>query len=136
MARVKACSRCRHPLLGDDTSERHLCGFDGCVCPVPALAKPAPGAPMFRGFLVYIAAKNDKNGNPRRGWVHYSPDGIPVAFYCEGYSSHGAIPEEVQRANLPETGRFNVLPVEYNYWMKWEAKRQLEKAFAQPHKGH
>lgn len=42
--------------------------------------------------LVYVNAGNDRNGNPRRGWIHYTAHGTIVRFYNEGYDGRQAIP--------------------------------------------
>ncbi|MEU7278731.1 hypothetical protein AB0A69_08080 [Streptomyces sp. NPDC045431] len=44
-------------------------------------------------FAVYIAADNDINGNPRRGWLVHSSLGIPVRFVDEGYAGRQALRE-------------------------------------------
>ena len=36
-------------------------------------------------FTVKICAKNDSNGNPRRGWLCYSPAGKFLGFIDRGY---------------------------------------------------
>lgn len=67
-------------------------------------------------FLVYIATKNDRNGNPKRGWVEYEVvDGYAVerAFHDEGYAG---LPSELRK--VPVTGRFQVTPGEYQEWKR------------------
>ena len=78
-------------------------------------------------FAVYIATKNDTNGNPRRGWIIYGADGAAEAFVDEGYDGTEALwrySREYQLgAHIPATDRINVPPSEYNRWAKaafWE----------------
>jgi len=42
-------------------------------------------------MLVRVQAKNDVNGNPRRGWIQFSSSGDFVQFVDEGYQGRGAI---------------------------------------------
>lgn len=45
--------------------------------------------PTPRFFTVYIAAPNDRNGNPRRGWYVYdlTDRDAPVTWIEEGYGN-------------------------------------------------
>jgi len=47
-------------------------------------------------MLVRVQAKNDSNGNPRRGWIQFSSDGSFLQFIDEGYQGRGAIAEFVK----------------------------------------
>lgn len=40
---------------------------------------------------VWVNAKNDRNGNPRRGWFVVSDQGGAVAFVNEGYSGSAVL---------------------------------------------
>lgn len=92
------------------------------------MSTPAP-----RFFCVYIAAPNDRNGNPRRGWyVHDLADPFaPVTWIEEGYGNF-PWPEFARLLGMPEvpgrdyfderdwcrtyireTGRIDVTPGEY-----------------------
>ena len=62
---------------------------------------------MRPDFIVYIAAKNDTNGNPRRGWYCYR-SGMLLGFRDEGYAG---LPREWREVNT--TGRIDVIPEEY-----------------------
>ncbi len=44
-----------------------------------------------KAYCIHINAGNDRNGNPRRGWLCYSKDGEFFGFVVEGYSGFGAL---------------------------------------------
>ncbi len=58
-------------------------------------------------FAVKINAGNDRNGNPRRGWLVYTRDGVSLGFADEGYSGRQALtslfPNAVELAVVPTT---------------------------------
>ena len=58
-------------------------------------------------FAVKINAGNDRNGNPRRGWLVYTRDGVSLGFADEGYSGRRALtslfPNAVELVEIPTT---------------------------------
>lgn len=62
--------------------------------------------------IIRLNAGNDKNGNPRRLYVHLDDSGSIVKVYDEGYRGWGAVPEELQRAASRAT-TFMTTPSEY-----------------------
>ena len=62
--------------------------------------------------LLYFVARNDANGNPRRMWALYSPNGEILAAYPEGYSGTDAVPESI-RAKTSTCFRVDTTPGEY-----------------------
>lgn len=49
---------------------------------------------MLPTIAVKINAKNDANGNPRRGWIMYEANGRIAGFVDEGYQGRGALADE------------------------------------------
>ena len=64
--------------------------------------------------LIYLAATNDTNGNPRRAWIEFR-DGLAIAFYEEGYVGTAALPEELRKQSYLAP-RINVTPTELKRW--------------------
>jgi len=64
-------------------------------------------------MLVRVAAKNDTNGNPRRGWIQFAEDGNFIQFIDEGYDGRGAIAQLVMDGEA-DTIALNIEPKEYN----------------------
>jgi hypothetical protein len=64
-------------------------------------------------MLVRVQAKNDSNGNPRRGWIQFSPSGDFMQFIDEGYQGRGAIATLVMEGEA-DTLALNIEPKEYN----------------------
>jgi hypothetical protein len=63
-------------------------------------------------LAIYITAQNDRNGNPRRGWIIVDDSGVTVDFVDEGYSGR----EALAAAGYPrthDTSRVEVTPREY-----------------------
>ena len=60
-------------------------------------------------MLIYIATENDRNGNPRRGWIRTTSDGQAVEWIEEGYEGRGAI-RGIQEG---ETMKIHLTPAEY-----------------------
>lgn len=58
-------------------------------------------------FAVKIDAGNDRNGNPRRGWLIYDNLGSFWGFVDEGYYGHSALkeccPKAVELCTIPTT---------------------------------
>ncbi|MFC4507040.1 MULTISPECIES: hypothetical protein [Streptomyces] len=75
-------------------------------------------------FAIYIAASNDQNGNPRRGWLlHNAPTGVPFRFVNEGYAGNEALREAGFNPDaLPIVERIRVPAREY---------RRMRKEYAQ-----
>jgi hypothetical protein len=67
--------------------------------------------------LIHLAASNDRNGNPRRGYLVLNEYGVAVAFYDEGYSGCHAVPEELRPA-ASRAPRINVSATELRSWKK------------------
>ena len=68
-------------------------------------------------FMLYICAPNDINGNPRRAWVTFNSDGLPLAFYEEEYGGvYNAIPDREIRALAMIAPRINVTVGEFKRW--------------------
>lgn len=63
----------------------------------------------------HIRAENDANGNPRRLWVFYRPDGIICKVIDEGYSGRPALCK-----GLVELAEINVGPKEYRSLRNYE----------------
>ena len=60
-------------------------------------------------MLIYIATKNDTNGNPRRGWIRTTSAGQPLGWIEEGYEGSGAI----RGYDDGESMKINVQPSEF-----------------------
>jgi hypothetical protein len=67
-------------------------------------------------FMIYLCASNDANGNPRRAWVAFNSDGMPLAFYEEDYSGANSIPDDEIRGLALIAPRINVTVSEFNSW--------------------
>lgn len=63
-------------------------------------------------MAIKIRADNDRNGNPRRGWLIYTREGDFLGFIDEGYGGRQAMtslfPKAVELASIP------VQPKTYN----------------------
>lgn len=68
-------------------------------------------------MLVRVQAKNDTNGNPRRGWIQFAEDGSFLQFIDEGYQGRGAISELVMNGEA-DTIAITIEPSEYNRFKK------------------
>lgn len=68
-------------------------------------------------FMLRICAPNDTNGNPRRCWVTFNADGLPLAVYNEGYNGTRAIPDPEVRALALIAPQVNVQASEYKAWL-------------------
>jgi hypothetical protein len=47
-------------------------------------------------ILVHLCATNDRNGNPRRAYAAYLPDGTFVGAWDEGYYGSRAVPDHIR----------------------------------------
>lgn len=75
-------------------------------------------------FMLRLCAANDANGNPRRAWVAFNSDGLPLAFYEEGYGGASeAIADPEIRALALIAPRINVTVAELNSWRRTVNKR-------------
>ena len=63
-------------------------------------------------MLVRVQAKNDANGNPRRGWIQFSPSGDFIQFIDEGYQGRGAISHLIMEGEA-DTIAITIEPSEY-----------------------
>jgi hypothetical protein len=68
-------------------------------------------------LAVKINAKNDRNGNPRRGWIIFNMDGVQEDFIVEenGISS---LESEYPIIAYKATSEIMVSPSEYKSWKK------------------
>ena len=64
-------------------------------------------------LAIKINAGNDRNGNPRRGWIIADDNGSFINFVDEGYSGVGAL-TVAGYANLPRTEAIDVTPSTYS----------------------
>jgi hypothetical protein len=62
-------------------------------------------------LAIYIDAGNDKNGNPRRGWLIAASDGVITGFVDEGYAGRGALREAC--GNIPSTDEAIPVPASF-----------------------
>ena len=69
-------------------------------------------------MAVKIKAKNDSNGNPRRGWQVFTRDGKFLGFIDEGYGGRRALTSLFP--NALELTVLDVIPAEYSYYNKNE----------------
>lgn len=68
-------------------------------------------------FMIYLCTSNDENGNPRRAWVAFNSDGLPLAFFQEEYAGvSGAIPDPEIRGLALIAPRINVTVGEFRRW--------------------
>ncbi len=63
-------------------------------------------------LILYLKAKNDRNGNPRRLFVDVE-NGSPAAIVSEGY---GGTPEAYRGLPMIEV---NITTEEYYNWLRW-----------------
>jgi len=63
-------------------------------------------------LAIKINAGNDRNGNPRRGWIIADDQGSFIDFVDEGYSGSGAL-KVSPYANFTSTEAIDVLPATY-----------------------
>jgi hypothetical protein len=74
-------------------------------------------------IAVYIATKNDTNGNPRRGWIIFNATGDVAGFVDEGYLGTAAL-AEAGWGTVPRTAqRITVTPGEYLGWKRANLKK-------------
>lgn len=75
-------------------------------------------------FMLRLCAPNDTNGNPRRAWVTFNADGLPLAIYPEGYGGvTEAIKDPEVRALALIAPRINVSASELRDWHREVANR-------------
>ena len=68
---------------------------------------------------VYLKAKNDTNGNPRRGWlfINQSPGYRDThVFIDEGYAGIDSVPADWRSLALHAT-ELDVTPRQYKHWL-------------------
>ena len=79
-------------------------------------------------MLVRVQAKNDADGNPRRGWIQFSVYGDFVQFVDEGYQGRGAISTLIEQGEA-ETIAITIESSEYKRFKKQNNDREkLRKA--------
>jgi len=58
-------------------------------------------------YAIYINAKNDANGNPRRGWLCYDRSANFLGFVDEKHAYISAVfPDAIVLASIPTTPGF------------------------------
>jgi len=67
-------------------------------------------------FMIYLCASNDANGNPRRAWVTFNSNCMPLAFYEGGANGWDSIPDDEIRGLALIAPRINVTVNELNSW--------------------
>lgn len=72
-------------------------------------------------FAVKIEADNDRNGNPRRGWLVYDQTGTYAAFVDEGYRG-----EQALRAEFSNVTVLTHVPTSASYYRT--VKRDSERS--------
>jgi len=76
--------------------------------------------PLNQLFGVKLNAGNDRNGNPRRGWIVCEIlDGVearPVGFVDEGFDGASALARAY--GDIPSVGVFDVSPKDYAHMKK------------------
>jgi len=68
-------------------------------------------------MIVKVNAGNDRNGNPRRGWLVFSPQRGASTFFDEGYLGIHAVPIEL-RAAARITPELEITPRQYRALLK------------------
>jgi hypothetical protein len=63
-------------------------------------------------LAIYIDAGNDRNGNPKRGWIITDRDGAFTGFVDEGYGGIGILHQLY--GQIPSTQRIEVTKSVYN----------------------
>lgn len=61
---------------------------------------------------IYVDAKNDRVGNPRRGWWVVDDSAGSVVFVDEGYGGQKELSRVLGR-DLPRTGQLRITPAAY-----------------------
>jgi hypothetical protein len=75
------------------------------------------GKNLNKALAIKIDAGNDKNGNPRRGWIIVScADGNTLDFVDEGYSGRGAL--DMTWPNYVEGPTIVTTPGEYRDFLR------------------
>lgn len=64
-------------------------------------------------LAIKINAGNDRNGNPRRGWIICNESGEFVDFVDEGYAGNGALRTSSYSSATPTTQELEVAPSVY-----------------------
>ena len=73
-------------------------------------------------LAVYVGTKNDRNGNPRRGWIIYAADGQVDDFVEEGYQGIGALREKYARTPSTSFRKMEVTSSEYRQLLMLKTK--------------
>lgn len=60
-------------------------------------------------LAIYIRAKNDVNGNPRRGWLVYTKSGDLIRFVSEGLEGEGSLNNAFNPSNGERTVYIKVI---------------------------
>ena len=71
-------------------------------------------------FAIHFDAGRDPNGNPKRVYVIFSPDGEMIDAIDEGYQGHGAIESAGYKKNIKIVSpRFPTDKTTYRELVKW-----------------
>ncbi len=70
--------------------------------------------------MVKVNAGNDRNGNPRRGWLLLGAGGRS-AFFDEGYQGSGAIPKQYRHLAV-DAPELEITPRQYRALVKFTKK--------------
>ncbi|MEH1124800.1 hypothetical protein [Micromonospora sp. CPCC 206061] len=65
-------------------------------------------APAGRPYAVKVSAPNGDDGNPKRGWLIYTPAGRYLGFVNEGYAGQqalAAVGDVIELCTVPTTGQ-------------------------------
>ena len=78
-------------------------------------------------LAIKINAGNDRNGNPRRGWIIADDHGRFVDFVDEGYSGSGAL-RVSPYVNFPSTdAAIDVLPSTYKDALRQSKSNDIQR---------
>lgn len=103
---------CDHKLVRERNGRRPMLSATAVEWDVIVHASRLESAARFPTATrtMKINAGNDRNGNPRRGWLLYDDAGVTVGFVDEGYSGTGELrrdaPEAKELGEIPTTPKF------------------------------
>jgi len=84
-------------------------------------------------LAIYIKTINDKNGNPRRGWIIADHNGDFISFVDEGYQGKAALVSSGYGNVTSTASALEVMPSVYNTAYR-EAYGAIEKAMKRENK--
>ena len=68
-------------------------------------------------MIIHLCTTNDANGNPRRAWAVFAPNGLIIDFHEEGYAGRFNVPPELRERSYFAPS-INVSVAEWNSWRK------------------